>query len=121
MKYVRLFADSEGVSHFEDVEVPTKSMNFAPPAEPAHVSEPLSAAQVMFVRLPVGWPGDWHPSPKRQFSIQLEGELQITAGDGETRTFKAGGVRLLEDTFGKGHKTKVIGDQDVLNAIVQLD
>ena len=121
MKYVRLYADSEGVSHFEDVEVQTKSTDFSPPADPADVSEPFSAAQVLFIRLPVGWSGDWHTAPKRQLSFQMEGELWITAGDGETRIFKAGEVRLLEDTFGKGHKTKVAGDRDVLNGIVQLD
>ncbi len=121
MKYVRLYADSEGVSHFEDVDVPNKSMNFAPPAPPADVSEPISAAQMLFVRLPLGWSGDWHPAPKRQFGILIEGELEVSAGDGEVRTFKAGDVRLLEDTFGKGHQTKVVGDRDVLTAIVQLD
>ncbi len=121
MKYVRLYADSEGISHFEDVDVATRSMNFAPPAPPAHASEPVSAAQMLFIRLPLGWSGDWHPAPKRQFGILIEGELEVTAGDGEVRTFKAGDVRLLEDTFGKGHQTKVVGDRDVLSAIVQLD
>ena len=121
MKYVRLYADSDGVSHFEDIEVSTKSQNFAPPSPPAFISEPIATAQMLFNRLPAGWYGDWHPAPKRQYGILMDGELQVTAGDGETRTFKAGDVRLLEDTFGKGHQTKVIGDRDVLNAIVQLD
>jgi quercetin dioxygenase-like cupin family protein len=76
---------------------------------------------MLFVRLPVGWSGDWHPAPKRQFGILIEGELEVTASDGEVRTFKAGDVRLLEDTSGKGHQTKVLGDRDVLNTIIQLD
>lgn len=121
MKYVRLYADSDGVSHFEDVDVPFQSKNFAPPSPPAHVSEPVTAAQMLFVRLPAGWFGDWHPAPKRQFGILVEGELEVTVSDGEVRTFKAGDVRLLEDTFGKGHQTKVVGDRDVLNTIIQLD
>ena len=121
MKYVRLYADSDGVSHFEDIEVSTKSQNFAPPSPPAFISEPIATDQMLFNRLPAGWYGDWHPAPKRQFGILMGGELEVTAGDGETRTFKAGDVRLLEDTFGKGHKTEVIGSRDVLNAIVQLD
>ncbi len=69
MKYVRLFADSAGVSHFEDVDGATKSMDFAPPAPPAHASEPVSAARMPFLRLPLGWSGDWDPAPKRQFGI----------------------------------------------------
>ncbi len=70
---------------------------------------------------PIEMAGPFHPAPKRQFGVLIEGELEVTAGDGEVRTFKAGEVRFLEDTFGKGHQTKVVGDRDVLNAIVQLD
>jgi hypothetical protein len=32
MKYIRIFADQNGDSHFEDVEVAMSLTNFAPPA-----------------------------------------------------------------------------------------
>ena len=34
MKYTRVYADSNGESHFEDVEVEFSSVDFAPPAPP---------------------------------------------------------------------------------------
>ena len=34
--------------------------------------------------------------------------------DGEKRIFEPGSVLLVEDTEGKGHKTKVIGQKDLV-------
>ena len=34
-------------------------------------------------------------------------------GDGEKRIFEPGSVLLVEDTEGKGHQTKVIGQKDL--------
>ena len=35
MKYVRVYADDQGESHFEDVEVPLVLVEFAPPPRPS--------------------------------------------------------------------------------------
>ena len=47
--------------------------------------------------------------------------FEITASDGELRIFESGSVRLLEDTTGGGHRSRVIGAEDVLNVAIQLD
>ena len=39
MKYLRLYADKEGESHFEDVSVDMSSVELAPPAPPMNVAE----------------------------------------------------------------------------------
>jgi hypothetical protein len=44
----------------------------------------------------------------------LQGEYEVTASDTDVRRFAAGSVLLLEDTWGKGHSTRVIGKDDVL-------
>ncbi len=121
MKYTRLYADDAGVTHFQDMDVEQVSIDFAPPAPPIFVSQPIEATRTLFMRFPAGWEGDWHPAPKRQFGIILSGRFEITAGDGESRIFDAGSVRLLEDTTGKGHRSRVVGDEDVLNVSIQLD
>ena len=121
MKYVRMFTDDDGETHFEDAEMQTAPQQFAPPAAPVHVSDPTSAARLLFVRIPRGWFGDWHPTPKRQFNTTVSGELEITMSDGERRTFRAGDVRLMEDTAGRGHQTRVVGDADVVSLIVQTE
>jgi quercetin dioxygenase-like cupin family protein len=120
MKYTVLYLDSENKSHFKDTTVDFNSVNFAPPAPPVDLSTYTAASQLVFFRLPVGWFGDWHPAPKRQFFCCLSGQLQITVSDGEKRLFRSGDVFLLEDTAGKGHQTRVVGDVDYIAAIIQL-
>lgn len=120
MKYVRLYSDEKGDSHFEDVEVGFESVDFAPPAPPLNLSRSTPASRFFFVRSPSGWYGDWHPSPKRQFACCLVGEIEITTSDGETRRFLPRDVLLIEDTTGKGHKSKVTSEEDSISAVVQL-
>lgn len=121
MKYARLYADGDGITHFEDVEIDQSPIEFAPPAPPVIASQPIEATRTLFTCFPKGWEGDWHPAPKCQFGIILSGRFEITAGDGESRIFETGSVRLLEDKIGKGHRSRVIGDEDVLNVAIQLD
>lgn len=120
MKYVRLYSDEGGNSHFEDVEVRFESVDYAPPAPPLDLSSSTLASQLVFLRAPSGWHGDWHPTPRRQFFCLLAGELEVTASDGETRLLLPGDVALVEDTTGKGHKSKVTSEEDSIAVVVQL-
>ena len=45
---------------------------------------------------------------------------EIPASDGEVRRLGAGSILLMEDTTGKGHAVRIIGDEDALAAIVQM-
>jgi hypothetical protein len=54
---------------------------------------------------------DWHPAPRRQYIINLDNGVEITASDGETRVIGAGEVLLVEDTTGKGHLSKAINER----------
>jgi oxalate decarboxylase/phosphoglucose isomerase-like protein (cupin superfamily) len=109
MKYVRLYADSTGASHFADEELTFTLADFAPPAPPISVSNAIQSDGAVVISSPVGWQGDWHPAPQRQYVIWLEGQLQVEVSDGEVRTFGPGAVVLVEDTWGKGHISRVIG------------
>ena len=64
---------------------------------------------------------DWHPAPRRQWVIILSGELEIGLGDGSVRRFGPGDARLVEDTTGHGHTTRVIGSQPCVMAFVPLE
>jgi len=121
MKYVRAYADENGESHFEDVEVGLTPVDFAPPAPPMNLSAFTPATQFGFVSAPLGWYGDWHPTPRRQIFFSLSGEIEAEVSDGEMRRFGPGSVTLLEDTWGKGHTSRVVGSADVLLAVVQLE
>ena len=104
MKIIRLYTDEKGESHFEDVEI-----EFQEPTKSGRVSARLPATGIIFREVPADYDLDWHPAPRRQYIINLDGGVQITASDGEARTIGAGEVVLVEDTSGKGHLSKSVG------------
>ncbi len=119
-KYTRLFSDDAGESHFEDVEIEFASTDYAPPAPPLDLSNVTDAKQIGFMRAPAAWSSDWHPSAARNFFVVLSGEWEVTASDGETRSFGSGSALLVEDTHGKGHTSRVVGEVDSLAVMVEL-
>jgi hypothetical protein len=118
MKYVRLYTDSDGQTHFEDVKVDLASTNFVTSAPPLDLSRPIPAEHFAFINTPGGWSSDWHTSSGRNFFVVLSGEWEVTASDGESRRFVTGSALLVEDTTGKGHSSRVIAES--LSAVVQL-
>ena len=103
---VRLYADSAGESHFEDVDVTFDQHLVAPPAEPLPMSVLGSATAVAVLAADAAWDGGaLHPSPARQLLVCTSGGYDIVASDGESRHFARGDILLLEDTTGRGHRT----------------
>ena len=120
LKYARLFADSTGASHFADEEMEFTLVDFAPPAPAISLSTAFKAQTVAVMSSPAGWHGDWHPAPQRQFIFILTGELEVEASDGEVRRFGPGSVVLVEDTFGKGHVSRVASNERGYCVVVPL-
>jgi hypothetical protein len=120
IRYIRIYAGPDGESHFDDPEVPLTAAEFAPPTPPLLLSEAIAAGRLLFAAIPAGWRGDWHPTPARQYYVQFSGELEVEVSDGEVRRLLPGQVVLVEDTTGKGHRTRVISDTAVRCVFVQL-
>jgi quercetin dioxygenase-like cupin family protein len=120
MKYTRLYSDDNGESHFEELEIEFHTVDFAPPAPPLEISAFGSAEQCSILRAKPGWKGDWHPAPFRQLHFYLSGEVEAETSDGETSRIRTGDIALVEDTTGKGHRSRVIGSDDTVIAIVKL-
>ena len=121
MRYVRVYSDAVGESHFEDVDVPMTEVCFAPPAPPVNLSDFSSASRIGFLQAPPDWVGDWHSAPRRQWMLYLTGCIEAEVSDGERRQFTPGSVTLVEDTRGKGHRSRVVGSEVVLLAVVYVD
>ncbi|MBZ0182117.1 MAG: hypothetical protein K8F60_06640 [Melioribacteraceae bacterium] len=103
MIITRLCNDEKGESHFTDIEVELfDSGNIG------KLSEKFPVNEIIFRETSGDYNYDFHNAPQRQFIILLEGEIQIETSLGEVRNFKAGEVLLVEDTEGKGHKTKSV-------------
>ena len=103
MKIHRLYTDDRGESHFEDREV-----EFTETGRAGRLSPRLPATGIIFREVPPDYDLDWHPAPRRQYIINLDAGVQITASDGEVRRIGAGEVLLVEDTWGKGHLSKAL-------------
>ena len=103
MKIVHLYADAEGISHFEDLEIAWTETTAL-----GRLSARLPATGIMFREVAPTYDLDWHPAPRRQYIINLDAGVQITASDGEARVIGAGEVILVEDTTGKGHLSKAV-------------
>lgn len=115
VEYVRMYADADGESHFEDLYVELEERAFAPPAAPAWVAAFLGAKGTLFFSAGPDWGGQIpHPSPQRQIFCVMRGAVQATVSDGERRDLGTGDLVLLDDTFGKGHATRVLGDAELL-------
>jgi hypothetical protein len=119
IKVSRLYNDESGESHFIDEMLEVTAANFAPPAPPIYVSGGVPAAQVVYLFLPAGYEGEFHPAPRRQIMTLISGALESGVSDGESRHFRPGNTMLVEDTVGKGHSTKA--HQDCVMVVSQLD
>jgi hypothetical protein len=116
--YLRLFADAQGESHFEDRTAAMEPASFAPPAPPLNVSLLGEASALSLVGGSRAWGGERpHPSPARQVMCVLVGELEVRASDGTARTLRPGNLLLLEDTSGKGHSSHFLSEEVVLAAV----
>ena len=103
MKIHRLYADANGESHFETVDIPLTESSPA-----GRLSARMPATGIIFREVAPDYDLDWHPAPRRQYIVNLDAGVQITASDGETRKIGAGEILLVEDTWGKGHLSKAL-------------
>src|SRR5436305_4988600 len=108
MQISRLYTGNDGQSHIEHIEVES-------------LSTPQTATSIQFRTFASGHFIDWHPAPRRQYVITLEGEMEIGLQDGSVHRFGPGHVTLAEDVTGTGHTTRVVGDQPRVTATVPLD
>ena len=120
MKIQRVYCDSEGESHFEEIDVEMSTVEFAPPSPPIDLTAFWDATRVAIMRAPPGWRGEWHPAPERQLMLYLSGNVEAETSDGMRRAYGPGTVVLLEDTAGKGHRSWVVGSEEVVIGVVQL-
>lgn len=118
--YVRMYADDDGESHFEDKLLELEEINFSPPAPPLMLSSLLPGSGLRFFVIEPGWFGDWHPVPQRQWMVRLSGATTIEVSDGERRSMPIGTILLAEDTTGKGHRTRNDGPGPALVMVVPL-
>jgi mannose-6-phosphate isomerase-like protein (cupin superfamily) len=101
MIITRMFKGEEGISHFEDLEIPARETRVGT------LSKWFAAEDVLFREVEEGLFLDWHHADSRVLIVILSGRIEVTLGSG-TRQFGPGEMVLAEDIDGQGHQTRDI-------------
>jgi hypothetical protein len=110
MAIYRLYPGNDGKSCIEELKF----------REHPDLAASQPTAGLRFEEMPQGDFLDWHCAPRRQWVIILSGQLEIGLGDGTVQRFGPGDARLVEDTTGQGHTTRVVGNRPCVVAIMPL-
>ncbi len=116
MKVTRLYTGSDDESHFEDIDIPLNATGGAD-----RRSELKKATGIILRETSGEYNLNWHNAPRRQFIINLEGQVEITIGDGTMRRFGPGDILLAEDITGRGHISRAVNNKPRVSVFVTLD
>jgi hypothetical protein len=107
MKCLRIYADANGESHFDEVELPTTQVAVHPDSVPFDVTASYPASRVRITYIPAGMREvSWHTVPEPVLTVRLDGSVEYETSDGNRRHVAAGSFVLVEDTHGKGHLSR---------------
>ena len=116
IKVVRVYTGPDNQSHFEDIDVALKDAGNS-----TFLSELVKATGVIF-RITTGeYNYDFHPAPRRQYVVNLEGEVEIEVGDGTRRILRTGDILLAEDTTGQGHISRAVAGKPRKSLFITLE
>ena len=116
MRIHNLYVDDAGETHFRDIEVEWETEGPG-----GKLSKRLPATGIIFRATPGTYDLDWHPAPRRQYIVNLDGAVRITASDGESRVIGAGEVFLVEDVSGKGHLSQAVDGKFRHSIFIPID
>ncbi len=116
MKYTRLYADPDGETHFEDVDVEFNDGQIRSGGPTIGLSAPQQTSDCFFLETSGGSTPfrDYHPTPRTQWFVRLAGVGELGASDGEVRQFNSGDVVLLDNMDSKGHCTRDVEPGNVM-------
>ena len=100
VRLTRMYRGADGVSHFEDREVPARQTRVGA------ISSWFPGGEMLFRTVPQGLFLDWHAADDRVLIVILRGRIEVTVGHGVTRRFGPGAIVLAEDLDGPGHQTR---------------
>lgn len=115
MKFTKIFSDENGESHFEDMEI-----QLIDQGEIGFLSENIDVKKLQFRKVSAEYDYDFHCAPQRQYIVLLDGGVEIETSLGEIRQFQTGEILLVENTLGKGHKTKNLERKERTSLFIHL-
>lgn len=120
LAYHHLYTDAQGETHFASRQFEFKQRQDIIGVASINVSELQGVRAAMLYNLASGAVEDWHNTPRKQFAFVVQGQVEVTASDGEVVHLEPGGIMLLDDTTGKGHVTANVGPGEFVVLMVPV-
>jgi len=111
----RLYTGPDGQTHAEEIEA---KFTASSPTNEAFKLMGITGAELH--RAAAGTVQDWHTAPRRQYVITLSGRGEVEVSGGKKIALGPGHIDLVEDTTGKGHITRTIGNEDRVTLTLPL-
>ncbi|PWN72287.1 hypothetical protein C1631_006725 [Chryseobacterium phosphatilyticum] len=115
MKITRIYSDENGDSHFEDIQIPLVDQG-----EIGFLSDAVDVKKLQFRKVSADYDYDFHCAPQKQYIVLLDGGVEIETSLGKKRQIQTGEILLVEDTTGKGHKTKNLQKKERLSLFIYI-
>ena len=115
MAIIRLYAATDGASHFEDVEPELQTQG-----DRSASAELIPGSGILVRRFDANRTNDWHHAPGRYAVFTLVGAVDIEVGDGSVRRLSPGDILIAEDLTGQGHVTREVGPEARVSVFVPL-
>lgn len=116
VRITRIYTGDDQQSHFEDLPIELEDTGTI-----GHLSKTYPACGIIFRETEGDYDFDWHNAPQRQYIILLEGQIEVTIGDGSKRRFQAGDIVFVEDTEGQGHITRAVDGNVRKSIFITID
>ena len=110
----RLYAGADGQTHAEEIDAKFTA------GSPNEVFKLMAITGAELHRSAPGTVQDWHNAPRRQYVITLSGQGEVELAGGKKIHLGPGHIELAEDTTGKGHITRVVGNEDRITITLPL-
>ena len=115
MAIIRIYAGSDGKSHFEEI-VP----KLEPRSDKSASAELIPGSGIVIRRFDADRSNPWHHAPGRYAVFTLGGAVDIEIGDGTVRRLGPGDILIAEDLTGQGHATREVGPEPRVSIFVPL-
>ena len=117
MEVWRVYSLPDGGSTMEKINLP-----MADEGSGFGWDSPYLKGQGSFIkRSKPGRPEKWHSPKRRQMGFTISGMGELETTDGKKLIVKPGVATVMEDMTGKGHITRVVGNEDRVVVFVSLD
>lgn len=115
VKIHRFFTGPDGLTHAEEIDVKFESGDGG-----NGLYKFLLNSNAVLRRSPPGRENDWHTASRRQYIVTLSGHAELVLSGGQTLKVGPGDIELAEDTTGKGHITRTVGNEDRISIAIPV-